>query len=299
MYSPITLDALRTLDAISRHNSFAGAAEELFRVPSAISYTIKKLESDLGLELFDRSQRKAILTPTGRLILEHGRKILLATEELTTLARQAALGWEISLTVGIDTLFDADPLYALIAEFQALHPGTSVEVIEEVLGGGWDAVNAGRCDLFIGAEGQPPGPGYESHPLGEVEFVMAVAASHPLAQVSGSITAEDIHAYPTVVIADSSRNLPVRSVGLLDGRAQITVPNLQKKLEVQLRGLGVGYLPLFRIKQHLAAGELKILQYEQAREKHRFSLAWRRQSLGQGMQWFLTRLIEQSADLIG
>ena len=35
MVSPITLDALRVLDAIERKNSFAGAAEELFRVPSA------------------------------------------------------------------------------------------------------------------------------------------------------------------------------------------------------------------------------------------------------------------------
>ncbi|MDF2180451.1 LysR family transcriptional regulator [Neptuniibacter sp. CAU 1671] len=298
MYSPITLDALRTLDAISRHETFAGAAEELFRVPSAISYTIKKLESDLGLELFDRTHRRAVLTPAGQLVLEHGRKILLATEELTTMARQAALGWEINITLGIDTLFEADPLYELIAEFQIMHPSTSVEVVEEVLGGGWDAVNAGRCDLFIGAEGQPPGPGYEAHPMGSVEFVMAVAANHPLAQIAGPVSAEDIHAYPTVVIADSSRNLPVRSVGLLDGRAQITVPNLQKKLEVQLKGMGVGYLPLFRIKNHLAAGELKILQYEQAREKHSFSLAWRKQTMGQGLQWFLTKLIEHSARFI-
>jgi len=56
MISPLTLDALRTLDAIDRRRSFAAAADELFRVPSAVSYTINKLEEELGVALFDRSR---------------------------------------------------------------------------------------------------------------------------------------------------------------------------------------------------------------------------------------------------
>ena len=49
MNSPITLDALRALDAIDRKGSFASAAESLFKVPSALTYTIKKLEEDLSV----------------------------------------------------------------------------------------------------------------------------------------------------------------------------------------------------------------------------------------------------------
>src|SRR5690554_5562458 len=94
MTSLITSEALQTLDAIERRQSFAAAAEELHRVPSAVSYTINKLEEDLGVTLFDRSKRRAELTATGRLVLEQGRHILKATEELTALARQAAEGWE-------------------------------------------------------------------------------------------------------------------------------------------------------------------------------------------------------------
>jgi DNA-binding transcriptional LysR family regulator len=47
----LTLDALIVLDA--RAGSFAGGAEQLFRVPSAVSYTIHKLEQDLGVTIFD------------------------------------------------------------------------------------------------------------------------------------------------------------------------------------------------------------------------------------------------------
>ena len=68
MSSPITLDALSVLDAIERKKSFAAAGDELFRVPSAISYTVNKLEDDLGIALFDRSKRKAELTDVGCLL---------------------------------------------------------------------------------------------------------------------------------------------------------------------------------------------------------------------------------------
>ncbi|MDD2725288.1 MAG: LysR family transcriptional regulator [Methylovulum sp.] len=64
MKYPITLDALDALDAlevlaaIDRKGSFAAAAQDLFRVPSAISYTIQKLEQDLDVVLFRKEGRK-------------------------------------------------------------------------------------------------------------------------------------------------------------------------------------------------------------------------------------------------
>lgn len=48
MQQAITIDALRALDAIDKKGSFAAAAESLFKVPSALTYTIKKLEEDMA-----------------------------------------------------------------------------------------------------------------------------------------------------------------------------------------------------------------------------------------------------------
>jgi DNA-binding transcriptional LysR family regulator len=50
----ISLEALQVLDAIDRRGSFAGAAKELHRVPSTISYVVGKLEEELGVQLFER-----------------------------------------------------------------------------------------------------------------------------------------------------------------------------------------------------------------------------------------------------
>jgi DNA-binding transcriptional LysR family regulator len=290
MISPITLDALRTLDAIARRHSFAAAAEELYRVPSAVSYTINKLEEDLGVALFDRSRRKAELTAIGRLVLVQGRQILKAAEELTALARQAADGWEVELRICIDSILSCDPVYELIEAFQRIQPKTEIRLTEEVLGGSWDALNDGRCDLVIGVDGASPVPGFALHSLGEVVFEFAVAAGHPLTELPMPLPASAIHDYPIVIVADSSQHLSVRSSGLLDGRSRIIVPTIEHKIAAQCRGLGVGYLPRHRITQELAEGRLALLTLDTPRPPEEISVAWQRGNTGKGLKWFVDQL---------
>ena len=62
----LTLEALRVMDAIDRRGSFAAAADELGRVPSALSYTMQKLEEELDVVLFDRSGHRTKFTNVGR-----------------------------------------------------------------------------------------------------------------------------------------------------------------------------------------------------------------------------------------
>ena len=76
-HTPLTLEALLVLDAIDQRGSFASAAEQLNKVPSAISYIVQKLEEQLGVTLFVRQGRRSVLTPAGLHLLEEGRKVLL------------------------------------------------------------------------------------------------------------------------------------------------------------------------------------------------------------------------------
>lgn len=294
----ITLDALQTLDAIERRNSFAAAAEELHRVPSAVSYTINKLEEDLGVELFDRSRRKAELTAIGRMVLEQGRQIIKASEELTALVRQAADGWETKMRICIDSVLTCDPIYDLIEEFQRIQPKTEIRLSEEVLSGSWDALIDNRCDLVIGAEGSAPVPGYAMHSLGQVVFEFAVAAGHPLTQLPMPLPTSAIQHYPTVIVADSSQRLPTRSAGLLDGHSRIFVPSIEHKIEAQCKGLGVGYLPRHRIIRELAEGKLELLTLDAPRGPTEISVAWSRGNKGKGLKWFIDRLKKMEFDPI-
>lgn len=289
--SPITLDALKVLDAIDRKQSFSGAADSLFRVPSAVSYTINKLEEELGLTLFDRSKRKAEFTPVGQLIVEQGRLILQAASELTYMAKQSATGWELELRIAIDSILNFRPLYSLIAQFQSQYPWIDIKITEEIFGGTWDALSAGRCDLIIGATGTTRDNSFDTLPMGDIDFVFAVAHDHPLCKIAIPLTDKQIKQYPSVVVADSSINMNTRSAGLLDGQPRITVPSVEQKIEVQRSGLGVGYLPLHRIEKAITTGELVVLSVATPQDRNiDLCSAWRKDNKGKALSWFVEQL---------
>ena len=150
----ILLDSLLVLDAIARKGSFAAAAEELERVPSAITYTVQKLEHDLEVTLFDRSGHRARLTETGEALLREGRSLLRAAADLECRVRRMATGWESELRIALDDLIPVEKLFPLLKEFYQGASGTRIRISSEVLGGCWDALLTGRADLTIAAPGK-------------------------------------------------------------------------------------------------------------------------------------------------
>ncbi|EGT3626321.1 LysR family transcriptional regulator [Morganella morganii] len=290
MLPSISLDGLIVLDAIDRKGSFSAAAESLFRVPSALTYTVQKLESDLGTKLFERKGQRAELTLVGQLVLRQGREILSAASRLEEAVRQLETGWESSLTLAIDTVVPDLPLLQLIGEFTDLGKQVTVNISEESLGGGWDALYSGRADIAIGVTGELPKGQYHVVEIGELEFVFALNPAHPLAQHAGPISTEALLQFPSIVVADSSTALAQRSSGLFDSRQVIRVPNMQTKIKAQQLGLGVGYIPKHLILDALTAGSLVACHVEMPRPPQAVFMAWRKDAQGKAQDWFTARL---------
>ena len=99
-----SLEALAVLDAIDRRGSFAAAADELGRVPSAVTYTVRRLEETLDVLLFDRRGHRARLTPAGRELLAAGRQLLEDAERAAQRVRRVATGWESELAIAIGAI---------------------------------------------------------------------------------------------------------------------------------------------------------------------------------------------------
>lgn len=291
MHTAITIDALKVLDAIDRKGSFAGAASELFRVPSAISYTVQKLEEDLDVEIFDRSGHRATLTAAGRYLLNEGRSLLEATEALAHTTRQVAQGWETRLRIGFNSLLPAEVTFPVIREFYGLGIPVEVQLVEEVFTGTWDALQSRRVDLAIGADqvSRPAGT-FTTRSLGRIPWVFAVANDHPLAQVETPLTEDQIARYPAAVAADSSRSLPPGSAGIFRRQQTITVTNVDQKIALQAAGLGVGWLPRYRIREQLARGVLVEKTVEAIREPIPVHIARRNEEQGKALKWFWERL---------
>lgn len=292
--SALTLDALQLIDAIARRGSFAGAADELGRVPSAVTYAVRRLEDDLDVLLFDRRGYRARLTPAGEELLREGRHLLAAADELAQRVRRVASGWEQELTLALDNLIPFARLVPLLDEFMRIAP-TQVKISDEVLGGTWDALMSGRADLAIGAiqEGPEPsrlGAGYRAEPLGTVSFVFAVAPSHPLAAVGSPLPAGELRKHRQVVVADTSQRMAPRAAGLLGLADVLTVPTLAAKIDAQKAGLGCGFLPAHLVRDALARGELIVKTTDQERGDSTMHMAWRNDARGKAVAWWLERL---------
>ncbi|KXI27120.1 LysR family transcriptional regulator [Paraglaciecola hydrolytica] len=293
MRNAITLDAIRVLEAIDNKGSFSAAAQALFKVPSAITYTMQKLESDLGVVLFDRSNKRAVLTPAGRLVLDEGIQLLQSSARLEEKVHQLESGWEAKLTIAKDTIIPDAQLFEILGRFCGLNKQVEITIIEEVLGGGWDALYTKRADIAIGVTGELPKGQFNVHALGELEFVFAVARHHPLADFVGLIETQHIKQFPTLVVADSSRTLPGRSSGLFDSKQVIRVSNMPSKIQAQIQGIGVGFLPLHLIKKELETGELIIKGCAIPRPPIPVYFAVEKGRAGKALEWFSQELKQQ------
>lgn len=292
----LTLEALQVLDAIDRQGSFAAAAEALYKVPSALTYTIQKLEQGLGVAIYDRSGHRAKLTPAGERLLRDGRHLLDAARQLELRVSKQAQGWEERLRIVVGDLIDFRRLLPLIAEFDELRSATRLSFSYESFGGIWDALYDDRADLVIGAPNQPPPGDYFIRDIGAYDFVLVVAREHPLAREAEPLPPHVIRQHRGVAVGDTSRRLPARTGGLLEGQDVLTVHSSEAKLQLILAGLGSGHLPRGMVQAHLDSGELVVKREEESDNEPPMCFAWRQAQPGRALQWFTQRLERAAAE---
>lgn len=291
MKYPITLDALEVLDAIDRKGSFAAAANELYRVPSAVSYSIQKLEQDLAVTLFRKEGRKSVLTEAGKVLLEQGRDILDATERLAVAAKTTHSGWEPVFNIAIDSILSFDFIYPLIGKFYDLQPDSEINLYEEVLGGALEAISSGRADLVIGAgDDTGTGSGVKNKMIQQIEWVFTVAPGHPLTEASLPLSQQLIEQHRFVVVRDSSRNHAPQSRRIFSKRPVLSVPSISDKIRALSFGLGVGFLPAHRIRECLEQGLLVALPVENQIPADSINIAWKTGNKGKVLHWFIEEL---------
>lgn len=284
----LTLEALRTLDAIDRRGSFAAAAEELAKVPSALSYSVQKLEDELDLLLFDRSGHKAQLTPVGRLILDRGREILLATHLMIEDAKLLANGWESDIVIGVEALVPEEWLFPLVDEL-AQFAKTRVRIQTSVLSGTWELLDSGQADLIIGSDIGAASADIQTRKLFSDEMIYCAAPSHPILNEDEPLSTECLSRYRAIAIADSAVTKPKREVRLFDNQPRMTVSSMPLKINALCQGLGIGSLPRSRVQELLDSGELALIGDGQPQPVD-LVLGWKNHKMGQAKQWFMRKL---------
>ena len=305
--SALTPDALAMMDAIARTGSFAAAARELGKVPSALTYGVRQLEDALDVLLFDRRSRQAQLTAAGEELLNEGRRLLAEMDAVARRVRRVSTGWETELTIAVDGVLSRLTLLELCEAFYALRPGgagepgpgTRLRLRTEVLVGTWEALVSGHADLVMGVPADMPAPpGIELKPLGEMCFAFVVAPHHPLAGLPEPLPDDEILRHRAVAVADSALRLLPITVNLLAGQDVLTVSSMQTKIDALLRCLGCGFVPEVLVREHVRHGRLVAKAVRRSRRPANLAYAWRTAAApqpkkapqGLALAWWLKQL---------
>lgn len=253
----MTLEQLRSLQAIVEGGSLKAAAETLHRTQPTVSVAIKKLEEELGLQLFDRDQYRNTLTPQGKTLYEQAKQVLGQAQSFQKLAQQLVAGEETEVGIAFTSAIPVAPIIRTIRQCKKEFPGTRLEVYSENGMGPLDLLKSGQASLLIIPWVENIN-NLESIHFMDLSFVQVIAADSPLLQQYDVVPKAVMKHYPQVII--SGRKSSTQSFGVLDGGDQWRVNDFQTKKEIIMQGMGWGSLPQHLIKEELEQGLLAPLK---------------------------------------
>ncbi len=248
-----TLEQWRILQAIVDKGGYAQAAEALHRSQSSVSYAMKQLQEQLGVQVLTIEGRKARLTDCGATLLARARHLLNDALKLEELAGSLKHGWEAQVRLVVDVAFPSHLLLQALRDFSLAHPNTEIQLREVVLSGAEEALMSDEADLVIGSK-VPQGSLGDL--LLEVTFIAVAHPEHPLHQLQREVTKDDLAREMQLVIRDSGRKSP-RNEGWLGAAKRWTVTSLETALATVSGGLGFAWLPEHLIRQEIQAGRVK------------------------------------------
>ncbi|MGA2396767.1 MAG: LysR family transcriptional regulator [Steroidobacteraceae bacterium] len=258
----ISLEQWRSLLAVVDSGGYAQAAAALHKSQSAVTYAVQKMESLLGVKIFEVIGRKAHLTPTGQVLYRRAKALLEEAGALETAAGSLAAGWEPELRLAVEIVFPTWLLLDCLGTFAKEQPDTRIELYETVLSGTEESLLERRVDFAIGSTVPA---GFAGDRLMPVRFIAAAHPDHPLHRLGRELTLQDLRKYRHLVIRDSGSQ---RRGGTWLGAEQIwTVSQKATSIYAATRGLGFAWFAEDTIRGELASGSLAPLPLREGGER--------------------------------
>jgi LysR family transcriptional regulator, glycine cleavage system transcriptional activator len=250
--SRIPLNALRTFEAVARHLSIKGAADELCVTPGAVSQMIKSLEQHLGVPLFQRANRALLLTDAGRNYLPPIRN---AFRQIADASRRVTMSVETGLlTVSVTPFFASAWLVPRLREFHQMFPEIDLQVVTSDI-----PVDFSRSGVEIAVRhGLGRYPGLTSDRIISVE-VVPVAARSIVKRLGMPKDPGELAQWPLVHDAERKGWERWFQAQGIDKPAPARGPSFDDsglRLQAILAGQGVGLLPAAMVETHIAEGRL-------------------------------------------
>lgn len=199
----VTLRQLRAFVQVARSGGFTPAARKLHLTQSATSLLVRELETQLGLQLLDRTTRRVSITDAGSEFLLSAERILSDVEQAVSNARGLVEKRRGSVTVATTPLLAATFLPQVVAQFQETHPAITVRLADLLTDQIVRLVQSGDADFGVGvfprAEAELQRVPLFHHSLG-----VMVPSDWPLAKRRRNLTWADLAEQPMIAMSRSS-----------------------------------------------------------------------------------------------
>ena len=193
---------LAIVQQVDQLGSLTAAAQALFLTQSALSHSVKKLEQQLGTDVWLREGRSLRLTQAGEYLLQVANRVLPQLELAETRIGQYAAGERGSLRIGMECHPCYQWLLKIVSPYLARWPDVDVDVKQKFQFGGIGALFGYEIDLLVTPDPLYK-PGLRFTPVFDYEQVLVVSRDHPLARVAyvkpGQLTKEVLITYPVAV----------------------------------------------------------------------------------------------------
>ena len=295
-----TFDQLRVFLTVVETGSFAGAARQLGRATSVISYSITNLEGQLGVCLFERNAtRRPQLTDDGRTLLAEARNVALGIDRLRARALGLRQGLESEVRLALDAMLPASRVVSALKAFRAEFPSVALRLRAESLGAVTELV-FDRISM-IGVRGPPDVEidGLERIGVGSVNLVPVASPDHPLARRSGAGVG-DCRNHVQLVLTDRSTRFAEDDHGVM-GTHTWRVADLATKHMLLREGIGWGTLPEPMVREDLQFGRLVRLNLADFKGGHYSFFAIHRTDTppGPAVSFLLSQFEGQSSGMNG
>jgi DNA-binding transcriptional LysR family regulator len=244
------LDNLLALEAIVDHGTFRAAAKALFKAQSAVSYSIRMLEEQYQVQLFDRSEYRPKLTKEGELFYKRAKELLDEARGFEGFAKNMTGTVETEFRISLSALYPLKKITPILHELKEEFPTTDLHIMIEILSGETLLRNK-EVDCALTEDVNREGD-WEIVNIENIDMPLVVSKQHE--EECKKLT-DFQKRYPQIVVKSTIPNVK-QSVGVKRDAKKWFVSDMNSKKRLILDGLGWGRLPLHYVEKEIKSGKL-------------------------------------------
>jgi len=278
----VTLTELRYIVAVARERHFGRAAESCFVSQPTLSVAVKKLEEELGLQLFERGPGEVSVTPSGQRIVEQAQRVL---EEAARVKEIAAAGRDpLAGPLRLGAIYTIGPylLPKLIPHLRRAAPAMQLHIQENFTHVLADMLKSGEVDVILVALPFAE-PGIETRAVYDEPFLIAVPRGHPW-EGRKRVSSEELTRESLLLLGEGHcfRDQVLDICHTVRARERSAIArtveggSLETIRQMVASGVGVTVLPATSVSNSQSTDLIRVLPFARPTPTRRVALAWRR-----------------------